>query len=117
MAKKDKGSNGCLRLAFLGHKSIPSRQGGVEIVVEELTTRIAALEYDVTCYNRRGHHVSGKEFDDVTENLEEYKNLKIKWIFTIEAKGLATRSSSVFAASFGKYNFLYFHDEGLYVMA
>ena len=28
--------NGQLRIAMLGHKRIPSREGGVEIVVEEL---------------------------------------------------------------------------------
>ncbi|WP_367397852.1 glycosyltransferase family 4 protein [Clostridium bornimense] len=115
MEKSDKENNGCIRLTFLGHKSIPSRQGGIEIVVEELSTRMAALGYDVTCYNRRGHHVSGKEFDNTTENLKEYKNVKIKSVPTIEAKGLAAMSSSIFAAvaaAFGKYDVVHFHAEG-----
>ena len=30
-----------LNIAMLGHKTIPSRQGGIEIVVEELTVRMA----------------------------------------------------------------------------
>lgn len=34
---KDKKS---LNIAMLGHKRIPSREGGIEIVVEELATRI-----------------------------------------------------------------------------
>ena len=30
-----------LRIAVLGHETIPRRQGGIEIVVEELTVRMA----------------------------------------------------------------------------
>ena len=37
MHKKNKDK---LRIAMLGHKRIPSREGGVEIVVEELCTRM-----------------------------------------------------------------------------
>ena len=59
-----------LRIAMLGHKRIPSREGGIEIVVEELSTRMVNLGYDVTCYNRSGHHISGKQFD--TQSLKEY---------------------------------------------
>ena len=32
-----------LRIAMLGQKRIPSREGGVKIVVEELSTRMVAL--------------------------------------------------------------------------
>ena len=42
-----------MKIAMFGHKSIPSRAGGVEIVVEELSARMAALGHEVTCYNRR----------------------------------------------------------------
>ena len=45
---------------MLGHKRIPSREGGIEIVVEELSTRMTQKGHKVICYNRRGHHVSGK---------------------------------------------------------
>lgn len=31
-----------LKIAMLGQKRIPSREGGVEIAVEELSTRMAA---------------------------------------------------------------------------
>lgn len=53
-----------LRLAVFGHKRW-SREGGVEIVVKELCTRMAQQGCQVTCYNRAGHHVSGAEYDDV----------------------------------------------------
>lgn len=48
---------------MIGQKRIPSREGGVEIVVNELSTRLAAKGYEVDAYNRSGYHVSGKEFD------------------------------------------------------
>ena len=44
-----------LKIAVLGHKTIPSRQGGIEIVVEELTVRMAKLGHKITVYNRNGH--------------------------------------------------------------
>ena len=69
-----------LKIAMLGHKRIPSREGGIEIVVEELCTRMAELGHDVTCYNRKGHHVSGKDFDN--EVSDTYKGIKIKNVFT-----------------------------------
>lgn len=99
---------------MLGHKRIPSREGGIEIVVEELATRMAALGHNVTCYNRKGHHVSGKEFDSNLNN-ETYKGVKIKSIITIDKKGLAAMTSSFFAAfnvAFGKYDVVHFHAEG-----
>lgn len=98
---------------MLGHKRIPSREGGVEIVVEELSTRMAAEGHTVTCYNRKGHHVSGKEFD--TNALSEYKGVKLKNVLTIDKKGLAAMTSSFFAAiksAFGKYDVIHFHAEG-----
>lgn len=102
-----------IRIAMLGHKRIPSREGGVEIVVGELSTRMAKLGHDVTCYNRRGHHVSGEEFDG--EALTEYQGVRINSVFTVQKGGLAAVSSSVFAAikaAFGRYDVVHFHAEG-----
>lgn len=105
--------NSKLRIAMLGHKRIPSREGGVEIVVSELSTRMASLGHDVTCYNRKGHHVSGEEFD--SEMLSEYNGVKIKSVFTVQKGGLAAVTSSIFAAlkaAFGRYDIVHFHAEG-----
>lgn len=102
-----------LKIAMLGHKRIPSREGGIEIVVSELATRMAANGHSVTCYNRKGHHVSGEQFD--AEKLSEYKGVKIKSVFTVQKGGLAAVSSSFFAAlkaAFGRYDVVHFHAEG-----
>ena len=102
-----------LRIAMLGHKRVPSREGGIEVVVEELSTRMVRLGHEVTCYNRRGHHVSGKENDG--EKLKEYQGVRLKNVFTINRKGLAAMTSSLSAAlcsAFGRYDVVHFHAEG-----
>ena len=97
-------------IAMFGQKRL-SREGGIEIVVKELCTRMAKNGYTVTCYNRSGHHVSGAEYDKKTE----YEGINQKCVPTIEKKGLAAVSSSFFAAlysAFGKYNVVHIHAEG-----
>ena len=61
--KNSKEKSEHLRIAMLGHKRIPSREGGVEIVVDELSTRMAAMGHDVTCFNRGVFYASDMEFD------------------------------------------------------
>jgi len=102
-----------MRIAMLGHKRVPSREGGVEIVVEELGVRMVRKGHQVTCYNRRGRHVSGREFDVPT--YKTYKGIRLKTVPTIDIKGIAAMSSSFFAAiraAFGKYDVVHFHAEG-----
>ena len=99
-----------LAIAMFGQKRL-SREGGVEIVVKELCTRMAQNGCDVTCYNRAGHHVSGAEYDKTIE----YAGIRQKVVPTIEKKGLAAVSSSAFAAlysAFGKYDVVHIHAEG-----
>lgn len=102
-----------LRVAILGHKRIPSREGGVEVVVEELSTRLVKLGCEVTCYNRSGHHTSGKEFD--TDAGGNYRDVRLKSVPTVNIKGLAAVSSSLFAslfAAFGRCDVVHIHAEG-----
>ena len=99
-----------LAIAMFGQKRL-SREGGVEIVVKELCTRMARDGYEVTCFNRGGHHVSGAEYDQAVE----YKGVRQKTVPTIDAKGLAAVSSSGFAAlcsAFGRYDVVHIHAEG-----
>ena len=101
-----------LRIAVFGQKRL-SREGGVEIVVKELCTRMAQQGCQVTCYNRSGHHVSGAEYDDIANT--NYEGIRQKCVPTIEKKGLAAVSASAFAAlysAFGKYDVVHIHAEG-----
>ena len=74
-----------LNIAMLGHKRIPSREGGIEIVVEELSTRMVEKGHRVVSYNRSGHHVAGAEFDG--KGMTTYKGVKLKSVLTINRKG------------------------------
>lgn len=99
-----------LAVSMFGQKRL-SREGGIEIVVKELCTRLVQDGYPVTCYNRSGHHVSGAEYDQKTE----YEGICQKKVPTIEGKGLAAVSSSFFAALFsamGRYDVVHIHAEG-----
>ena len=84
-----------LAIAMFGQKRL-SREGGVEIVVKELCTRMAQNGCDVTCYNRAGHHVSGAEYDDVGKT--EYEGIRQKSVPTIERRGYVGLSLSVLLA-------------------
>lgn len=101
-----------LKIAMFGQKRL-SREGGIEIVVKELSTRMVQMGNQVTCYNRSGHHVSGNEFDNAENH--EYAGIRQKYVPTIEKKGLAAVSSSFFAglySAFGGYQIVHIHAEG-----
>ena len=86
-----------LKIAMLGHKRIPSNEGGVEVVVEALCARMAALGHSVTCYNRAGHHVSGAEHELPAGSV--YRGIRLVTVPTLERKGFAAVISSFFAAA------------------
>lgn len=103
-----------MKIAMFGHKRIPSREGGVEIVVEELAKREAALGNDVIVYNRKGHHVSGSKFD-VDNNSSHLKNVKIKTVFTFQNSKLNAIVYSLLSAirvSFSRCDVVHIHAEG-----
>ena len=97
---------------MLGHKHVLSREGGVEIVVNELATRLSSRGHNVTCFDRKTHHVSGNTpLDDRTE----VGRVKIVPVWTIEKKGLAAMTSSLSASwksAFGKFEVVHIHAEG-----
>lgn len=102
-----------MKIAMLGHKRIPSREGGVEIVVEELSKRLVERGHQVDVYNRKGNNVSDKKIK--TKKIKEYKGINIKTVFTINKKGLDALIYSVIASIrvlFGKYDCIHYHAEG-----
>ena len=102
-----------MKIAMIGHKRIPSREGGVEIVVEELATRMVKDGYEVHAYNRGGSHVAGNEFNQ--KKVKEFKGVRILTIPTVNKKSLNALLYSFFAtirALFGKYDVIHYHAEG-----
>ena len=100
---------------MIGHKRIPSKEGGVEVVVEELSTRLVKDAYQVDVYNRKGKNVQDKNVDRENKKLKEYKGVRIITVPTINKKGIDALIYSILAtirALFGHYDIIHYHAEG-----
>lgn len=103
-----------LHIAMIGQKRVPSREGGVEVVVWELATRLRDKGHVVDCYNRYQKHkqprhkVAGKPglyVDDiriiVVPTLNNGKLNAIVYAFFATIRAL-----------FGGYDVIHYHAEG-----
>ncbi|MFA7077892.1 MAG: glycosyltransferase family 4 protein [Syntrophomonas sp.] len=100
-----------MKIAMIGHKRIPSREGGIEICVEELATRMVEAGHEVHVYNRRK-----KGF----KKLRNYKGVRVINVPTIDNKYLDAVVASLLAtiyALFGQYDVIHYHALGPSVMA
>ena len=98
---------------MIGHKLIPSRNGGVEVVVTHLGPHLVELGYTVTCYNRTNSECREARKMGRLENT--YRGVRLIWTPTINRRGLAAMSSSILAsvmAAFGTYDLVHYHTEG-----
>ena len=94
-----------MKIAMIGHKRIPTRSGGVEVVVEELSVRMAAKGHEVVAYNRH----CGEE------KLQEYRGVKVVEVRTFRHSALNAMVYSFFATLrciFKRYDVLHYHAEG-----
>ena len=94
-----------MKIAMIGHKRIPTRSGGVEVVVEELSTRMAEKGHEVTVYNRH----CGEE------KLKNYRGVRVLEVRTFRNSSLNAMVYSFFATLrciFRKYDVVHFHAEG-----
>lgn len=101
-----------MRIAMFGHKKLPSRSGGIEVVVEQICTRLVSEGHEVTCYNRSD---GGLFYNKFKKSSFRYKGINIKNVFTINRKGLSAFSSSFFAAlssALGNFDVVHIHAEG-----
>ena len=97
---------------MIGQKRTGSREGGVEVVVTELATRMAKLGHEVTCYDRSGADVNGEPTPSEPYMLEGVRIVPVR---TIEAKGLSALSSAYFAtraAIKDRPDVIHYHAEG-----
>lgn len=102
-----------MRILMFGHKRIPSREGGVEIVVQELSQRMVTLGHTVTCCNRSGHHINGVQFDAGVK--KEYRGIRLKTVWSIEEKGWSAVTSSLSSAIYSLFSgaeVVHIHAEG-----
>lgn len=102
-----------MKITMFGHKRIPSREGGVEIVVEELSVRMAAKGHTVTCYNRGSRAVRGSECGNTAQT--EHCGVRLKTVPAVDFRGLAAVSSSFVSALFSAFSdaeVVHIHGEG-----
>ena len=101
-----------MKVAFIGHKRVPSNEGGIERVVERQATGLKSLGYEPVLYNRSGRIsslVAGRP-----KRIKSYKGMRI---VTVPAPGgafgvpLYSFLSTVHAAATGS-DVLFFHASG-----
>lgn len=101
-----------MKIAMFGHKAIPSCDGGIEVVVGQLATRMQKRGHEVTCYNRYSK-------SNRNRNLKEFHGVRIKNVLTINKKGFAAITSAFSAAvscAFNSYDVVHIHAEGPAIM-
>lgn len=95
-----------MKIAMIGPKLIPSREGGIDVVVEKLASILSEKGHDVTIFvRRRKKQVIQKE----------YNGCKIIDVFSINKKSTDALVSSFFAmikGLLGNYDILHVHALG-----
>lgn len=102
-----------MKIAMLGHKVIPSRRGGIELVLTTLAPMLAQRGDYVVCYNRKGSPTE-KEYADKIQN-SMYEGVHLKEVWSIQRKGLQAAVASFAAAiqaSFSDVDVIHFHALG-----
>lgn len=95
-----------MKIAMIGHKRIPGREGGVEVVVEELATRMVQKGHTVVTYNRSRKGL---------KRLKSYKDVKIITVPTVERKSTDAVIYSLIASIeslFGRFDVVHYHAIG-----
>jgi len=77
-----------MKIAFIGQKGIPARNGGVERCVESLATNLVKLNQEVFVYNRNNY---------LPEKITEYKGVKIINLPSWHSKNLEAISHTFLA--------------------
>ncbi|MFA5125143.1 MAG: glycosyltransferase family 4 protein [Patescibacteria group bacterium] len=97
-----------MRIAFIGQKGIPTRQGGIEKHVEELSTRLVEQGFNVTVYGRPSYTGDNcKEYD--------YRGVKIIQLPSLATKHLDAITHTFIAtihALFQNYDIIHYHGVG-----
>ena len=92
-----------MKIAMIGPKRIPSREGGIDVVVGRLSSELARRGQDVTVYVRKKKGL---------EVPESWNGVRLKEVFTIDRKATDALVSSFLAtlkALWGHYDVIHFH--------
>jgi len=95
-----------MKIAMIGLRGIPSRDGGVEVAVGELAPRLILLGLDITVYTRRNYQQS---------KLNNYKGVKLVEFPTVNTKhfeAIIHSFLSTIHAIYKRYDIIHFHAVG-----
>ncbi len=95
-----------MKVAFIGQKGIPAKQGGVEKHVEELTVQLADAGFDIYIYSRP--YYTGQRH-------KYYRGVRIINLPSLKTKHLDAISHTFLAsvhAIFQKYDIIHYHGVG-----
>lgn len=95
-----------MKIAMIGPKRIPSREGGIDVVVGRLSQELVERGQDVTVYVRKKKGI---------QSPKDYRGVRVKEVFTIDKKATDALVSSFLATLrglWGKYDVLHFHALG-----
>jgi glycosyltransferase involved in cell wall biosynthesis len=100
-----------MKIAFIGQKGIPAKQGGVEKHVQELSTRLVSAGFDVAVYSR--YHYT-------TSNARSYKGVTVINLPSLNTKHFDAISHSFLAtihAIFSGATIIHYHGVGPSLLA
>lgn len=95
-----------MRIAIIGQKGIPAKDGGVERQVERLALDLVKLGQDVLVYNRKNY---------LPEKIKEYQGVKLVTLPFLNTKNLANITHNFLAVidlCFRKVDIVHFHGIG-----
>lgn len=95
-----------MKIALIGQKGLPAKQGGIERHVEELSVRLAEAGFAVSVYNRN-YYASSK--------AKNYKKVRLIHLPSFRTKNLDAISHTFLAtihALFCDYNIIHYHGVG-----
>lgn len=95
-----------MKIAMIGLRGIPSRLGGIETAVQELSVRLARRGHEVTVYCRSHYH---------REHRESYEGVRLVYLPSINTKHLESithTSLSLCHALFRQYDIIHLHALG-----
>ena len=97
-----------MKIAYIGQKGIPTKQGGIEKHVEELSTRLARMGFDISVYSRPHYtSVDKKNYTHKKVNVINVPSLNTKNLDAITH----TLMASIHAVTKG-YDIIHYHGVG-----
>ena len=98
---------------MIGHKIVPSRRGGIELVITTLAPGLVRSGDEVVCYNRKGSPTEEEYLSRIKDSTFEGVQLREAW--SIKGRGIQAAVASFTAAiqaTFSGFDVLHFHALG-----